>query len=742
MNATTGVFTFAPAVEQVGNITLTFMVSDGGLTDSETITITVPAPSGVTTLRGTVLTTDSAPLENVRLVVGTATSVETFSQADGTFFASAVPSGTQRLLIDGSTADAALGTFATVPETISLIEGADNVLEPPIVLLPLDVASADPITSTETSVVTSSPIVSEGETFSPVTLTVSPGTATLEETGELFEGNVSISAIPDPTLGPRPLPDDLVLSVYIAIQPFGVAYDPPAPISFPNVENFPPGSIVDIFGLNHDTGVFEKVGEGRVSADGSVVNSLGGVVRNNSWHGFVPQPPDSQQAETSTTNPNQAPDKAAQCPCGSEFNLESGDFSEDHTLASYRSYGVSRALRLVYHSTSAEPRPIIAVDSTIGNLTPPPVTMSNTLQIGGVDQGFELFAEPSLVQDPIFAQFATTRSSVQFDATLFTTGAYPYGFTVNCNFPISRRSATVEGTLIIQNESQSPFGAGWGIDGLRRLYADPEGTVLVTSGNGAAQIFTGTAGPGSTVFTPPPGDFSTLSFSPTDGTHSLGLKDGTKINFDPQGRQTSVVDLNGNTTSYAYDTSGRLSQVTDPAGLVTTLAYGGNGRIASVTDPAGRITLFAHDSDGNLVQITDPDGSVRAFGYQTGTHLLASQTDKRGFETQYAYDFAGRFASTRQANGDTMALRPSQIQTLIDPASGQGSATDPAPPPPVASDLESLLTNGRGNVTMAETDTFGAITEQVDPLGRVTTLVRDVHSNPTPAKRCRHGAHL
>lgn len=31
------------------------------------------------------------------------------------------------------------------------------------------------------------------------------------------------------------------------MQPFGVQYDPPAPISFPNVEHFPPGRTLDIF---------------------------------------------------------------------------------------------------------------------------------------------------------------------------------------------------------------------------------------------------------------------------------------------------------------------------------------------------------------------------------------------------------------------------------------------------------------------------------------------------------------
>jgi hypothetical protein len=123
-------------------------------------------------------------------------------------------------------------------------------------LPPLDVTSADPIDPFVRSTIMSRPVVIDGETFAPVTLTVPARTATSEATGELYEGLVHISRIPDPALGPRPLPADLDLSIYTAMQPFGVQYNPPVPISFPNVEHFPPGKMLDIFGLNHDTGIF------------------------------------------------------------------------------------------------------------------------------------------------------------------------------------------------------------------------------------------------------------------------------------------------------------------------------------------------------------------------------------------------------------------------------------------------------------------------------------------------------
>ena len=81
-----------------------------------------------------------------------------------------------------------------------------------------------------------------------------------------------------------------------------MSYPEPVPISFPNLENFPPGSRMDFFGLNHDTGEFEKVGEGLVSSDGQTIDSIGGVVHANSWHGVVPQPPMSEPGSDSSNS--------------------------------------------------------------------------------------------------------------------------------------------------------------------------------------------------------------------------------------------------------------------------------------------------------------------------------------------------------------------------------------------------------------------------------------------------------
>ncbi len=159
-----------------------------------------------------------------------------------------------------------------------------------------------------------------GETFAEVTLTIPPGTARWEDTGELFDGMIHITDIPDNALSPQPLPRELDFSVYVAMQPFGVIYDEPVPIGFPNVNQLLPGTKMDIFGLDHDSGEFIKFGEAKVSADGQTVDSIGGVVVANSWHGIAFLPPEVN---------SDLPENPEECgaPCGSTVGLTEGNLN-------------------------------------------------------------------------------------------------------------------------------------------------------------------------------------------------------------------------------------------------------------------------------------------------------------------------------------------------------------------------------------------------------------------------------
>ena len=120
-------------------------------------------------------------------------------------------------------------------------------------------------------------------------------------------------------------------------------------------------------------------------------------------------------------------------------------------------------------------------------------------------------------------------------------GRYPYQATVFSNYLNSSIGGIASGNVIVLNRKNSPFGAGWAITGMEQLHPQADGTLLLTSGDGTALFFSG----GPDTFTSPPRDFSTLIKHP-DGTYTRTFKDGTRINFNAQGQQTSVVDRNGN----------------------------------------------------------------------------------------------------------------------------------------------------------------------------------------------------
>ena len=82
------------------------------------------------------------------------------------------------------------------------------------------------------------------------------------------------------------------------------------------------------------------------------------------------------------------------------------------------------------------------------------------------------------------------------------------------------------------------------------------------------------------VYRGPTSDPSTLVQN-SDGSWTRTYPDGTVIQFNSSGQETSETDRNGNTFTYAYVTSGAaagaLATITDPVGLVTTLAYNAAG---------------------------------------------------------------------------------------------------------------------------------------------------------------------
>jgi len=139
------------------------------------------------------------------------------------------------------------------------------------------------------------------------------------------------------------------------------------------------------------------------------------------------------------------------------------------------------------------------------------------------------------------------------------------------------------------------FGYGW-FSNIETQLVDAAGTGPITliDGDNTRHIFGQKVGGGYVAHG---GVYLTLVKN-ADNTYTVTQTDGTKINFNTSGKISSIVDTNGNTTSYTYGTNGKVSKITDASGRATTFAYGTNGYVSSVTDPANRITSFEYDASG------------------------------------------------------------------------------------------------------------------------------------------------
>jgi len=687
---------------------------------TETITITVPTPDPAAPTRFTGRILDATNMDKgiITPVVNATvsflnSSVSTQTDTQGNFTLVGVPAGDQIIDINSSKANPAPGgaPYASFRGKMVLIPNVNNIEERPFSMPRLAMASLTQVNPTATTVVKNDEL--------GITLTVPAGMARNSD-GSQFTGQLSISEVPG-NLAPVALPEFLEPGMLVTIQPVGVVFAQPVPITFPNVDNLPPGGNVDIWSLDPDSGEFTVVGAGRVTSDGKNITTVSGGIRAADWHTPAPAPPDPVPSNNSN-NPLTCP--GTEKKIGSTVCLSTGRLGESVELPSYRSLQQSRTLKFVYQSSRARPVPTIPFDTTIRPGTLVPNQISYDLEVGGIEQGRETFIELEGV-----SAGDSARSSIAFEADEFTSGIYPYELKVTNNFTVTRIASIVTNDIIIVNEMNSAFGAGWLIDGLMNLVINDNGNALLIKPNGRHVVFR--SGNTANEFITPVGDFSTLVRN-ADGSFTHTTRNGIKTNFDINGRQTSVVDRNSNTTVYGYDGAGQLIAVTDPVGRITTLTYT-NGLLTSVTDPANRTSNFEHDTQGNLTKIIFPDNTSKVFNYDN-RHLITSKANERQFTTTYTYDKGARLVNVELPDGTMRGAISKAAVGLVDLSTGAGFPENPAPmirP----ENVKSTFVDGRGNVRTLELDTLSRPTRTIDETGRETLTVRDQDGNPTQTTR-------
>jgi YD repeat-containing protein len=279
-------------------------------------------------------------------------------------------------------------------------------------------------------------------------------------------------------LAPAALPSVYRPDPLITIQPVGVTFATPVPITFANVDQLAAQSQVDIYSLSPFTGQFSAVGTGEVSADGQRIETINGGILAADWHFNLP--PSARGGFAGG---------AGYCPAdtGSSTSLQSGALTVEHTTPDYVSQGLSRAVRLVYSSDQAAPRPVITTETTLLALgAVPPAVSIDSLTVGGVAVGGEIFTDTSGLSESLDETF---RQVTSFDASGLTTGAYRAVVGLTSHYPRSAIQALAADEIVINNQRSNPIGAGWTIDGLARLHIQADGTVVLVDGDRPARNF-------------------------------------------------------------------------------------------------------------------------------------------------------------------------------------------------------------------------------------------------------------
>ena len=284
----------------------------------------------------------------------------------------------------------------------------------------------------------------------------------------------------------------------------------------------------------------------------------------------------------------------------------------------------------------------------------------------------------------------------------------------------------------------SPLGYGWAHNYDKRIYTYPDGSVVLRKETGWKRHFTFESG----SFITPVGEYGILVKN-ADESFTYTLKDGTREEYDVQGRLAEIVKPTGASLVFMYEDAVRqplegllptnIDQTTplvvaydyrlssleekDPNGSLTGVAVDfsydpATGRLIGLFDSLGRTVVYQHDSVGNLVSVEAPGFSADyAYNDAYRRHLLTSINEGEG-EYVNTYDSVGRVS--RQVHGNNIidfdyleTRKKTRITTTVTDDSGS-----------------TLHTSTR----TVEFDEQGQVIKTIDTLGNETHLTRNAQT--------------
>ena len=140
------------------------------------------------------------------------------------------------------------------------------------------------------------------------------------------------------------------------------------------------------------------------------------------------------------------------------------------------------------------------------------------------------------------------------------------------------------------------------------------------------------------------------------------------VEYDPEGRCTTVTNSLGHTTRYYYNDMGLVTRTVDPRGHETRTRYTDSARVHHEIDELGRLTGYAYDADDNLREVTYPDETTVQLIHENHRPVLVQ--DQNGGSYQWTYDDRGRVTERRNPVGETTGYEytDANLTTVIDTA--------------------------------------------------------------------------
>jgi len=430
---------------------------------------------------------------------------------------------------------------------------------------------------------------------------------------------------------PLPLPDNFIYLGGVQMGPEHIIFNKPVTLRVRNNLRLPPGTMTSYFYVSHDEndpneGYYDP-GFGVVTADGAFIEYQmnhfscapfgipppGGPLPPGPPGPPSPPGPPPPPGPPGPPGPPAPPEDPP--PCGGEDGSSTigycrGNLSLEHDLPAVYSYGTNDAPALTYNSSSADPRPMISDEINMqGYGTSSLQSVGVRAQVAIEGSQTDIFIAPSSNTMPLHFLWDGTNSSGQ----KLPNGSYPYTLAAYNSYntitlsgttlavPSYSVKSTSAGRVIVNDQTQSPFGAGWELAELAHVYRNTDGTLLMKNGNSA------------TLFNP----VATSTTALDTGTLVKGLGDTRSIAAGPDGMLYATssgsiyrIALDGSTTVVA--SSAGLASAKGIAVSMDGTIYVGRGGTVYRLPPGGTPQLFVQLAGVDHLDdlVFSPDGNL------------------------------------------------------------------------------------------------------------------------------------